>query len=155
MNFSTEPMVTVPKPDFSMTQLPSHSRSCGQMRPQISGKLLVAGGELVGLLEPALGGELQPVGDVVVQRAMDLTERHAALRAARRLLGRLLARVVGVDLVEVAPPLGRRPLVRHGLRRSDELQHPFGHDDIHPTGCVILLRKKRADRANAALLSRN
>ncbi len=25
-----------------MTQLPSHNRSCGQMRPHISGKLLVA-----------------------------------------------------------------------------------------------------------------
>ena len=34
-------MVTASNP-FSMTQLPSHSRSCGQMRPQISGKLLVA-----------------------------------------------------------------------------------------------------------------
>ena len=40
--FSTEPMVTVPWPDCSMTQLPSHSRSCGQMRPQISGMALVA-----------------------------------------------------------------------------------------------------------------
>jgi hypothetical protein len=38
---STAPIVTLSKP-FSMTQLPSHSRSCGQMRPQISGKLLVA-----------------------------------------------------------------------------------------------------------------
>jgi len=42
MNFSIEPMVTVPWPACSMTQLPSQSRSCGQMRPQISGKLLVA-----------------------------------------------------------------------------------------------------------------
>ncbi len=42
MYFSTAPMVTVPWPDCSMTQLPSHSRSCGQMRPQISGKVLVA-----------------------------------------------------------------------------------------------------------------
>ena len=42
MYFSTEPMVTVPWPDCSMTQLPSQSRSCGQMRPQISGKVLVA-----------------------------------------------------------------------------------------------------------------
>ena len=41
MYFSTAPMVTLSKP-FSMTQLPSHSRSCGQMRPQISGKVLVA-----------------------------------------------------------------------------------------------------------------
>ena len=42
MYFSTEPMVTVPCPDCSMTQLPSQSRSCGQIRPQISGKVLVA-----------------------------------------------------------------------------------------------------------------
>ena len=41
MNFSTAPMVTEPK-SFSMTQLPSHNRSCGQMRPQISGMLEVA-----------------------------------------------------------------------------------------------------------------
>ncbi len=40
MYFSTAPMVTLSKP-FSMTQLPSQSRSCGQMRPQISGKVLV------------------------------------------------------------------------------------------------------------------
>ena len=38
---STAPMVTLSK-SFSITQLPSHRRSCGQMRPQISGKLLVA-----------------------------------------------------------------------------------------------------------------
>ena len=42
MYFSTAPMVTAPWPDCSMTQLPSHSRSCGQIRPQISGMLLVA-----------------------------------------------------------------------------------------------------------------
>ena len=42
MYFSTAPMVTVPWPACSMTQLPSHSRSCGQIRPQISGKVLVA-----------------------------------------------------------------------------------------------------------------
>ena len=40
--FSIEPIVTVPCPDCSMTQLPSHRRSCGQMRPQISGKVLVS-----------------------------------------------------------------------------------------------------------------
>ncbi len=41
MYFSTEPMVTESKP-FSMTQLPSQRRSCGQMRPHTSGMLLVA-----------------------------------------------------------------------------------------------------------------
>ena len=48
MYFSMAPMVTVPWPDCSMTQLPSHKRSCGQMRPQISGMVEVA-------LEAALG----------------------------------------------------------------------------------------------------
>jgi hypothetical protein len=42
MYFSTAPMVTVPWPACSITQLPSQSRSWGQIRPQISGKLLVA-----------------------------------------------------------------------------------------------------------------
>ena len=41
MKRSTAPIVTASK-SFSMTQLPSHRRSCGQIRPQISGKLLVA-----------------------------------------------------------------------------------------------------------------
>ncbi len=42
MNFSTDPIVTAPWPENSITQLPSHSRSCGQMRPQISGMVEVA-----------------------------------------------------------------------------------------------------------------
>ena len=42
MNFSTLPMVTAPWPENSITQLPSHKRSCGQMRPQISGMVEVA-----------------------------------------------------------------------------------------------------------------
>ena len=42
MYFSMAPIVTVPWPDCSITQEPSQSRSCGQMRPQISGKVLVA-----------------------------------------------------------------------------------------------------------------
>ena len=42
MCFSIEPIVTVPWPDCSIVQMPSQRRSCGQMRPQISGMLLVA-----------------------------------------------------------------------------------------------------------------
>ncbi len=41
MYFSIAPIVTVPWPACSMTQFPSQSRSCGQIRPQISGKVLV------------------------------------------------------------------------------------------------------------------
>ena len=40
MYFSMEPMVTAPRPSFSV-QAPSHRRSCGQMRPHISGSELV------------------------------------------------------------------------------------------------------------------
>ena len=88
-------MVTVPWPDCSMTQLPSHSRSCGQMRPQISGMVEVALRQLIGLPQPPLGGQPQPVGDVVVQRAMGLAVGHAALRAAARLLLGLRDQIVG------------------------------------------------------------
>ncbi len=40
MYFSMEPMLTAPRPSFSV-QAPSHRRSCGQMRPHISGSELV------------------------------------------------------------------------------------------------------------------
>jgi len=40
MYFSIAPMVTLPKPSFSV-QAPSQSRSWGQMRPQTSGSELV------------------------------------------------------------------------------------------------------------------
>ena len=39
-------------------------------------------GQFVSLSQPALGGETQPVGDVVMKRTMRLTVGHAALRAA-------------------------------------------------------------------------
>ena len=38
---STEPMVTASQPDWFKVHDPSHSRSCGQMRPQISGMVEV------------------------------------------------------------------------------------------------------------------
>src|SRR5688572_16539138 len=85
------------------------------------------GGDLVGLLQPALGGQLQPVGDVVVERAMDLAERHAALRAAAG-LGRRRSRAEPlIDLLEVLTPQPGLALVRHGLGEIDEFQQMFGH----------------------------
>ena len=53
-------------PDCSITQFPSHRRSCGQMRatdPRGEGVGRLA--HLVGFLQPPLGGQLQPVGNVV------------------------------------------------------------------------------------------
>ena len=40
MYFSTEPIVTAPKPSFNV-QAPSQRRSCGQTRPHISGREFV------------------------------------------------------------------------------------------------------------------
>lgn len=40
MYFSIAPIETAPWPSFNV-HAPSHSRSCGQMRPQISGSELV------------------------------------------------------------------------------------------------------------------
>jgi hypothetical protein len=90
------------------------------------------GGDLIGLLEPALGGELQPVRDVVVDRAMDLAEGHAALRAAARLLRRPRRLIPIEDLLEVAAPERRLALDRHLLPDSDELQH-LGRHLLSPT----------------------
>ena len=42
INFSTAPIVTVPWPDCSITQLPSHNRSWGHILPQTSGIEFVA-----------------------------------------------------------------------------------------------------------------
>ena len=103
MNRSTAPIVTLSNP-FSMTQLPSHNRSCGQIRPQISGKVLVALADLIRLLQPVLRRQLQPVRDVVRQRAMDLAERHAALAAPAGLRPRLRRVEILVDLGEVLAP---------------------------------------------------
>src|SRR6185437_16540618 len=49
------------------------------------GKIVGRGTDLVGLLQPIIGGQLQPVGDVVAERAMHRAERHAALAAPARL----------------------------------------------------------------------
>ncbi len=69
-------------------------------------------GELIGLLDAPLGGRLQPIRDVVLERTMDLAIGHAALRAARGLLGRLLDGEGLIDLVEVVGARGRLALLR-------------------------------------------
>src|SRR5665213_1616701 len=71
-------------------------------------------GQLIGLADTPFGGHPQPVGDVVVQGTMGLAEGHAALRAPRRLLGRLGVDEVGIDFVEVASARLHVTLFRHG-----------------------------------------
>ncbi len=92
------------------------------------GKVVGGAAELVGFLEPSLGGQLEPVGDVVRERAMDLAERHAALAAPAGLRGGGGRVEIGVDFREVGPPHGDITLVRRPLRQADELQHALGHD---------------------------
>ena len=82
---------------------------------------------LISFPQPAFRRQLQPVGDVVVQRTMRLTERHPALRAARRLLRRLLNGVLAVDLVEILTAGFGAPLFRRLAPNIDEFQHPLRH----------------------------
>ena len=91
------------------------------------------GGDLVSLLQPSGRREHQPVGDIVLERAVRLAERHAALRAAGGLLIGLGRNEVGVDFVEVGAAFARltlfgrllvdghkseHALLRHGCTRS-------------------------------------
>ncbi len=89
----------------------------------------VVGGlrKLISLFDAAFGGQLQPVGNVVLKRAMHLAKRHAALRAARGLGRGFLAQIIGIDLVEIAHARVRGPLFRRLRRKRNEAQHLFGH----------------------------
>ena len=90
------------------------------------------GGDLVGLFQPALGGQLQPVGDVVLQRAMDLAERHAALRAAAGLGGGVSLVETGINLGKIPAPARSGPLFRHFPADRDEGQHFRRHVRCSP-----------------------
>ncbi len=122
---STAPMVTLSKP-FSMTQLPSHRRSCGQMRPQISGKLLVA--ELTSYASSSRpsavsfsqSGMLFDSGQWIEQNGMPHWLHRLA--CARPRPGR-----TAVDLVEILAALRHGTLLGRLLRQADELQHAVGH----------------------------
>src|SRR5690606_11538374 len=95
--------------------------------------------ELVRLLQPALGRELQPVRAVVVPLTADLTERHAALRAPRGLLGRLFRGVATVDFAEILHAAVGRTLFGEGLRNGHELQHALGHGVPFPRNFDVSL----------------
>src|SRR6185437_9043561 len=84
--------------------------------------------QLISLFEPPLGGHHQPVRDVVAKRAVNLAVGNAALRAPACLGLSIGSGVLAIDLPEVAAPLVRRALCRHGLAERRELQqrpHPL------------------------------
>jgi hypothetical protein len=103
--------------------------------PADFGEIVGRGGNLVGLLQPPLGRELQPVGNIVMDRAMHLAEGHAALRAAAGLVGRLVGGEVGIDLVEILAPRLGPTLFRHGPPQGHETQHLGRHG--FPLGTLL------------------
>ena len=93
------------------------------------GEVVGGGADLVSLLQPAFGGELQPVRDVVLQRAVHLAERYAALAAATGLGFGAGDVEILVDLVEILAAFGHGALFRRLLGQADELQHALDHGD--------------------------
>src|SRR3546814_320307 len=68
--------------------------------------------QLIGFAQPPLGGQPQPVGDMVVERAMHRAIGHAALRAARRLYVGVGRGIAFRNLAKVARAVFGGALVR-------------------------------------------
>src|SRR5690606_19337562 len=77
---------------------------------------------------------LQPVRDVVLQRAVRLTKGNAALRAARGLLCRLRLNVVGIDFVKVDAAPGGVAFCGRLLLDRYETEHALLRHRFHPEG---------------------
>jgi len=89
--------------------------------------------DLIGLLKAALRSQPQPVGDVVMKRAMCLAEGHATLRAPGRLLRRLFAGILLIDLVKILAPRLGVALMRHIAVDLSELEHRLVRHDFLQT----------------------
>src|SRR3546814_13224137 len=68
--------------------------------------------------QPAFGRQLQPVGDMVAERAMDRAIGHAALRAARRLFLRLRQNELARDFQKIIVAFPGGAFL--GIARSEE-----------------------------------
>ncbi len=120
-----------------------------------------AGGlrQLIGLADAPFGGHPQPVGDVVVQRAMGLAERNAALRAARGLFPGLGVDEVGVDLVEVLRTGVHVALGGHAALDRHEFEHALSHRPLGPfhawfreqAGHTPAARRRKHERPSSGL----
>src|SRR5204863_1537317 len=106
-----------------------HAGALARRRAQAAGELR----EVVRRVQPLDGVapvvavyEVVPVGDDVAERAALVTERDAAVHAARRLLLELVRREGEVDLLPVAQPLLERaggPLLPLDLEKAGDLPH--------------------------------
>ena len=84
--------------------------------------------QLIGFAQAPFGGQAQPVGDMIVQRAMGRAIGHAALRAARRLFLGLVQNEGLADFQKVLSARISAALFRIGLFLAHELQHRiFSH----------------------------
>ena len=77
----------------------------------------------IGFAQTPLGGQAEPVGDMIVQRAVDRTIRHAALRAAGGLFRCLVRRIAVGDFLKILCAQIRVALFRVGLALLDKFQH--------------------------------
>ena len=97
--------------------------------------------ELIGLAQPALGGQLQPVGDVVVQRAVRLAVGHAALLHRPACSAAFSARELAVNLAEILAPR------RLGGRFSGMSRSTVTNLSIRCSAMLALLRLAIAPQA--------
>ncbi len=102
---------------------PEHARPFARRGTQQAGELR----KVVGLVEPLdrrapriAVDQIVPVGDQVAERAALMTERHAAVHAARGLARQVLDRIRLVDVPIVADALFDRARGRLGAREFDE-----------------------------------
>ena len=79
--------------------------------------------DLIGLLQTPFGGQAQPVGNIVVQRAMGLAIGNAALATAAGLLLRFLIRVFRINLFKVFTTQIRHPFFGHIPGYRCKLEH--------------------------------
>src|SRR3546814_13271172 len=73
--------------------------------------------------QPAFGRQLQPVGDMVAERAMDRAIGHAALRAARRLFLRLRQNELARDFQQIIVAFPGGAFLGIALSGPDKAQH--------------------------------
>ncbi len=117
MYFSTDPIVTAP-----CAQAILRADAAGHF-----GHVVGCRRNGIGFFHATFGRQAQPVRDVIIQRTMGLTERHATLRAARRLIRRGFCLETFVNFIEVRATLGCFSLVRIFLFKMNKLQHLFCH----------------------------
>ena len=92
---------------------------------------------LIRFLQTTFGGQTQPVGNVVVQRAMRLTVRHATLAATRRLLFRFRVSKLCIDFIEILFALCGTALFGHIPIDLYEFQHRLVCHQANSLNCGL------------------